>query len=76
MTSARPGMQTEPPPSSHRFGDYYLTGHLGRGGMADVFLARYVGAAGFQRTVVIKRILNVGDPEYIRMFINEAKLAA
>jgi ABC-type branched-subunit amino acid transport system substrate-binding protein/serine/threonine protein kinase len=44
--------------------------------MADVFLARYVGAAGFQRAVVIKRILNVGDPECIRMFINEAKLAA
>jgi serine/threonine-protein kinase len=44
--------------------------------MADVYLARYIGAAGFQRTVVIKRILNVGDPESIRMFINEAKLAA
>lgn len=44
--------------------------------MADVYLAQYIGAAGFQRTVVIKRILNVGDPESIRMFINEAKLAA
>jgi serine/threonine protein kinase len=61
---------------THRFGEYYLTAHLGRGGMADVFRARYVGAAGFQRTVVIKRILNGGDPESIRMFINEAKLAA
>jgi len=63
---------------SQRFGDYYLTAHLGRGGMADVYRARYVGAAGFQRTVVVKRILNAhnGDRESIRMFINEAKLAA
>jgi serine/threonine protein kinase/ABC-type branched-subunit amino acid transport system substrate-binding protein len=44
--------------------------------MADVYRARHVGAAGFQRTVVIKHVLNVGDPESIRMFINEAKLAA
>lgn len=76
MNSAIPAMQTISPLPTHRFGDYYLTGHLGRGGMADVYLARYIGAAGFQRTVVIKRILNVGDPECIQMFINEAKLAA
>src|SRR5215468_6588349 len=61
---------------SGRFGDYYLTAHLGRGGMADVYRARHIGAAGFQRTVVIKHVLNVGDPESIRMFINEAKLAS
>ena len=63
---------------SSRFGDYYLTAHMGRGGMADIYRARYVGAAGFQRTVVIKRILNAhnDDHESVRMFINEAKLAA
>src|SRR2546423_3203825 len=63
---------------SSRFGDYYLTAHLGRGGMADVYRARYVGPAGFQRTVVIKRILSMhsGDREFTRMFVNEAKLSA
>ena len=76
MTSARSSTPSIPPLSPQRFGDYYLTGHLGRGGMADVYLARYMGAAGFQRTVVIKRVLNVADPESIRMFINEAKVAA
>jgi serine/threonine-protein kinase len=76
MNSAMPAMQSMPPTPTRQFGDYYLTRHLGRGGMADVYLAQYIGAAGFQRTVVIKRILNVGDPESIRLFINEAKLAA
>jgi serine/threonine protein kinase/ABC-type branched-subunit amino acid transport system substrate-binding protein len=63
---------------SNRFGDYYLTAHLGRGGMADVYRARHVGAAGFQRTVVVKRILNThnDDEDFVHMFINEAKLAA
>jgi serine/threonine protein kinase/ABC-type branched-subunit amino acid transport system substrate-binding protein len=70
MRSTQQAIQTQ------RFGEYHLTAHLGRGGMADVFRARHVGAAGFQRTVVIKRILNGGDPDSIRMFINEAKLAA
>src|SRR5262249_53448283 len=66
------------PSHASRFGDYYLTAHLGRGGMADVYRARYVGPAGFQRTVVVKRILNMynSDREFVRMFINEAKLAA
>ena len=76
MTTARPSLNAIPPVSPQRFGDYYLTGHLGRGGMADVYLARHMGAAGFQRTVVIKRILNVADPDSIRMFINEANVAA
>jgi serine/threonine protein kinase/ABC-type branched-subunit amino acid transport system substrate-binding protein len=63
---------------SNRFGDYYLTAHLGRGGMADVYRARHIGAAGFQRTVVVKRILSRynGDSEFVQMFINEAKLAS
>jgi len=76
MNSTIPAKQSMPPALIHRIGDYYLVGHLGRGGMADVYLARYIGAAGFQRTVVIKRVLNVGDPACTQMFINEAKLAA
>jgi len=46
--------------------------------MADVYRARHMGAAGFQRTVVVKRILSChnGDKDFVHMFINEAKIAA
>jgi serine/threonine-protein kinase len=61
-----------------RFGNYVLTAHLGRGGMADVFRAQHVGAAGFERTCVVKRILRPynDDRDFVEMFINEAKIAA
>ena len=46
--------------------------------MADVFRAQRVGAAGFARTCVVKRILRpyTDDPNFVEMFINEAKIAA
>ena len=61
-----------------RFGNYQLTAHLGRGGMADVFRAVHAGAAGFERVVVVKKILGPynDDPSFVSMFINEAKIAA
>ena len=61
-----------------RFGSYVLTARLGRGGMADVYRARREGAAGFERVVVVKRILtsHSEDPQFVEMFINEAKIAA
>jgi serine/threonine-protein kinase len=63
---------------AQRFGDYILTAHLGRGGMADVFRAQRVGAAGFARACVVKRILRpyTDDRNFVEMFINEAKIAA
>ena len=64
--------------SPQRFGQYTLTARLGRGGMADVFRARREGAAGFERIVVVKKILSSHneDPQFVEMFINEAKIAA
>jgi serine/threonine protein kinase len=46
--------------------------------MADVFRAQRTGAAGFARTVVVKRILSqyTSDPSFVSMFVNEAKIAA
>jgi serine/threonine-protein kinase len=57
-------------------GRYELIQPLGVGGMAQVFKARAVGPGGFRRDVVIKRILpEYGrDSEFIRMFVDEAKL--
>ena len=60
------------------FGKYKLLERLGRGGMAEVFKALSVGAAGFQRPVVIKRILPhlAADAQFVEMFIEEARIAA
>ncbi|NOZ01101.1 MAG: serine/threonine protein kinase [Deltaproteobacteria bacterium] len=60
------------------FGKYVLLRKLAVGGMAEVFLAKALGAEGFQRTVVIKRILPSysEDEAFVSMFIDEARIAA
>src|SRR5207249_995317 len=40
-----------------KFGKYYLLRKLAEGGMAEIFLAKQVGAEGFERDVVVKRML-------------------
>jgi len=59
-----------------RLGRYELIEQLGVGGMAEIFKARATGPGGFQRTVVVKRILpaNCSDPSFVRMFVAEAKI--
>jgi serine/threonine-protein kinase len=60
------------------FGKYKLLEPLGRGGMAEVYKALSVGAAGFSRPVVIKRILPnlAANRQFVDMFIKEASIAA
>jgi serine/threonine protein kinase len=57
-------------------GRYELLQPLGVGGMAQVFKARAAGPGGFVRDVVVKRILpeHGRDSEFIRMFVDEAKI--
>jgi serine/threonine protein kinase len=52
--------------------------HLASGGMADVLLGRADGIEGFERHVVLKRIRpeHARDQRFIRMFVDEARLAA
>jgi serine/threonine protein kinase len=64
--------------SEARFGKFEVVGFLGRGGMAEVFLCRLGGLGGFNKEVVVKRILpeRVADPAFMRMFLDEARVAA
>ncbi|MBT8493129.1 MAG: protein kinase [Deltaproteobacteria bacterium] len=59
------------------FGKYYLLERINVGGMAEVYRAKAYGVEGFERLVAVKRILpNVAeDKEFIKMFVDEAKLA-
>ena len=41
---------------NEKFGDYLLLEQVGIGGMAEVYLARRTGMAGFEKNIVIKRI--------------------
>jgi uncharacterized membrane protein affecting hemolysin expression len=61
-----------------RIGPYLLHKKVARGGMAELFLADYVRQDGFKRKVAIKRILPhlAGNPDFIKMFTREARLAA
>lgn len=60
------------------FGKYLLVRRLAVGGMAEIYLAKSRGAEGFQRDVVIKRILPSysEDEAFVSMFIDEARIAA
>jgi serine/threonine-protein kinase len=61
-----------------QIGKYRLVAELGRGGMANVYLAVAQGPAGFNKLVVIKLLKSdlASDPSFVEMFLNEAQLAA
>jgi serine/threonine protein kinase len=73
-----------PPPSSaeealpRRFGKYTLLRRMATGGMAEIFLALQRSVAGFEKLIVIKRILPAmnNDRGFIDMLLHEARVAA
>jgi len=60
-----------------RPGRYRILRKIADGGMAEIFLASQRGAEGFERPVVLKRILQalVADPQFRNMLIDEAHVA-
>ena len=61
-----------------RVGKYRIIAKLGQGGMARVMLAMTLGPAGFQKLMVIKQLREdvADDPEFLTMFLDEARIAA
>jgi serine/threonine-protein kinase len=60
------------------FGRYELLRKIATGGMGQVYLARQKGPVGFQKLLVVKRLLPhlSEDEEFIQMFLDEARIAA
>jgi len=65
-------------PPSISFGKYELFASLGRGGMADVYLSVARGPLGFNKLAVVKRLRQslADEPTFLRMFLDEAQVAA
>jgi serine/threonine protein kinase len=57
---------------------YRVLRKIAHGGMAEIFLALQTGAEGFQKPVVLKRILPAfaADPHFVRMLVDEAHIAS
>ncbi|MCU0619928.1 MAG: protein kinase [Gemmatimonadales bacterium] len=61
-----------------RFGRYEILQQIAVGGMAEIHLARVAGIQGFEKLVVVKRILPhlAAQAEVVQMFLDEARIAA
>lgn len=61
-----------------RIGPFTILHRLGAGGMAETFAAVRRGPEGFEQRVCVKRVLPgyTTDPEFLRLFMREARLAA
>ena len=61
-----------------QLGRYEIVKPLARGGMAELLLARVTGMQAFERHVAIKRIRPelATDQKFVRMFLDEARVAA
>ncbi len=61
-----------------KIGRYHVIGRIASGGMAEILLAKVLGPGGFERPVVIKRVLPhlVNETEFRDMFLDEARIVA
>src|SRR5262245_42161167 len=70
--------QQQNQPLPRQFGKYVLVRKIAMGGMAEIFKAKTAGAEGFEKDVVIKRILPhfTEDESFVKMFIDEASITS
>ncbi|MEN8221873.1 MAG: protein kinase [Acidobacteriota bacterium] len=74
--------QKKPEPVKEEKGEeiegYEILDMIARGGMAEIYKAKKKGVKGFEKVIVIKKILSGygEDDKYIEMFVDEAKIAA
>jgi serine/threonine-protein kinase len=61
-----------------RIGKYRIIAQLGQGGMATVYLSVVPSTVGVNKLLVVKLLREElsGDPDFLAMFLNEARLAA
>ncbi|HKE15633.1 MAG TPA: protein kinase [Kofleriaceae bacterium] len=61
-----------------RLGKYHVLEQIAQGGMAEIYRAKTVGIAGFEKILALKRISPhfAREPRFIRSFIDEARIAA
>ena len=73
LASWRPSARLEP---VERYGRFEILGRIGRGGMAEILLARERSLAGGSRHLVIKRVLpEIREfDEMLHMFLDEARV--
>jgi serine/threonine-protein kinase len=77
-TEGEPSLDDSPPLVAGTPTRYQLRRKLGRGGMAEVFLATMHGAQGFAREVAVKLIREdyAQNPSFCQALTEEARLAA
>jgi serine/threonine protein kinase len=63
-------------PINAEFGQYHIVRHIGGGGMAQIYLAKSRGLAGFEKHLALK-VINpefADEERFIQMLIDEAKI--
>jgi serine/threonine protein kinase len=60
------------------YGKYFLLKKMAAGGMGEIFLAKQQGPAGFEKILVVKKVLGhlTENKEFVELFLGEARLAA
>lgn len=63
------------PEETRQLGRYELIKRIAVGGMGVIYLAKSRGAGGFEKTVIIKKILDhlADEPEFITKFLDEGR---
>jgi len=78
MTERRDATVVTSSAEARRLDRYVLVGEIAEGGMGRIYLARQLGAAGFEKLMAVKVMLpqRASQESYHDMFLDEARIAA